>query len=76
MRCNMAKHIYYAEGITTIGGHRFFGECIAEDMMQAIQILRNQENKLSVHRIERRKQVSADKDIGVTYLRIFGRIYS
>lgn len=67
----MTKHIYFAEGITTVGGRKFYGECVSDDIIKAIQMFRNHEDRMSVHLIERREQVSADKNTGIVFVRKF-----
>ena len=70
----MCKHRYVATGIASIGGRRFRGECIADNMNTAIFLFENHEDKLSVHSIERKEQVSVERFMGVTDVKYGTRI--
>jgi len=64
----LTKHRYKVSGVACVGDYHFIGECISNDIINAILLFREHDNGLSVHSIERMEQVSADKEIGIISL--------
>lgn len=66
----MFKHKYNVYGISCVGGSLFTGTCVADDIIKAIELFRDK--KCSVWNIERKEQVNADTEIGITNMNILG----
>mgnify|MGYP003275648593 CR=1 FL=1 len=62
----MTKNKYTVTGICSEGS--FKAECIAYDIISAINLFRD--NKMSVHTVPTREQVSANSEIGITNIAI------
>lgn len=69
----MTKHRYKVSGIACVGGYHFVGECISDDIINAILLFGKHNNRLSVHSIERMEQVNADKEIGIISINMVNR---
>lgn len=66
----MIKHRYEVSGIDGNTGSLFSGTCIADDIIKAIQLFR--ENRYSVWNIKRKEQVNANEEIGIKSVKILG----
>lgn len=66
----MIKHRYDVSGID-INEVFFTGYCIADDIIKAIQMFR--ENKCSVWNIERKEQVNNKEEIGIKNIKLLDK---
>jgi len=63
----MTKNRYCVTGIITNGGTPFYGECIAYDIISAIQLFKD--NGFSVYTVQSRTQVNANKAVCIENIR-------
>ena len=71
----MPRHYFTAVGLGR-SRNKFEGDCVAEDIIDAINLFRNED--YSVHSIEQQEQAHADHACGITYLTTqrWSQIYS